>query len=389
MAGPSRRLIYAVTEDWYFLSHRLPMARAARDAGFEVHVATNIGTGESAIVAEGFHVHPVSFARGNLSPKSALRTIRELRSVYGEVSPDIIHHVALQPSVLGSIAALGLSAACINAVTGFGFVFSSSTLRARLIRPFLRAAGRWLFKRQGTTALVQNSDDRDALMRLGVHPSRIALIPGSGVDVRRYIPLREPSGPITAGFSGRLLRDKGIHILMQAHQLLLARDIDIRLIVAGTPDPANPSTISEQELSLWKQEKGVTFLGHVNDITRLWRDCHIAVLPSRREGLPMALLEAAACGKPMVATDVPGCREIVIPGRTGILVPADSPQKLADAIATLSQSPALRDQYGVAARELAAELFSTDIVGREIVQLYRSVLDSTHFQSTIVRTGPR
>ena len=371
---PAPRLLYVVSEDWYFLSHRLPMARAARDAGFEVHVATRVKDGAGAIAAEQFILHPIPFARGRLSPLASLATISALRRIHRAIAPAITHRVSLQPSVLGLIAALGLSAPSVNALTGLGYSFTSSTAKARAVKLAIGAALRLLLDRAGVISLVQNEDDRAALMALGIPKARIALIPGSGVDIARFKPLPEPAGPPTMAFAGRLLDDKGIRTLVAAHRLLRARGSNVQLLIAGTPDPANPASVSPAEVASWNDEPGINWLGQVDDIGSLWARAHIAVLPSRREGLPLSLLEAAACGRAMVATDVPGCREVAIPGVTGLLVPVDDANALADAIERLLREPELRAQFAAAARRLVVERFSSDTIGRQTVALYRHLV---------------
>ncbi len=365
-----RRLLYVVTEDWFFLSHRLPMARAAQAAGFEVHVATNVADGAAAIAREGFILHPVRFARGRLSPFATLATIAALRRVHRTVRPDLVHHVALQATILGGLAALGRPVARVNAITGLGYAFISDSVKARVVRGVIGRLLRVLVDRPSSVALVQNPDDRALLARLGIAQDRIVLIPGSGVDVERLRPGPEPVGPVTLGFVGRLLDDKGIRTLVAAHRLLRARGTDITLLIAGTPDPANPASVTQGEAEAWGREPGIAWLGHVDDIATLWARAHIAVLPSRREGLPKSLLEAAACGRPMVATDVPGCREVAIANETGILVPTDDATALAAAIATLAHAPDMRARFGAAARRLAEQRFAADAIGRAVAALY-------------------
>jgi glycosyltransferase involved in cell wall biosynthesis len=366
------RLLYVVTEDWAFLLHRLPMARAARAAGFEVHVATNVTDGADAITAEGFVLHPVRFARGRLSPTAVWQTIRGLRRIHQHVAPRLVHRVAVEPIVIDAIATLGLPSASVNAITGLGYAFIANSLKARAIRQAVSLVLRLLINHRRNVTLVQNPDDGALVAEIGVAPARIKLIPGSGVDVERLRPSPEPDGPITAAFVGRLLDHKGIRTLIAAHRLLRAQGIPIQLLVAGTPDPANPASVSAEEVAAWAREPGIVMLGYATDINALWARAHIAVLPSRREGLPKSLLEAAACGRPMVATDVPGCREVVRPD-TGLLVPVDDPTALAAAIAKVAQSPDLRRQFGARARELAVEQFSSAAIGRAIVDLYQSL----------------
>lgn len=373
-----RRLLYVANEDFAFLLGRLPMARAARRAGFEVHVATRVNTDGKAIEAEGFILHPIPFRRGGLSPFAAIPTIAALRRIENEIEPQIVHHAGLQCCVLGAIAALGRSFAQVNAITGLGYIFTSVSWRTRLLKRTMTWLLPWLLNKQHSLVLVQNPDDRAALVRLGIEPARIALIPGSGVDTDRLQPLPEPEGAITFGFAGRLLADKGIRALVTAHGIVREQGHEANLIIAGNPDPANPASVSMEEIQEWGRRPGITWLGHIKDIVPLWRACHFAVLPSHREGLPVSLLEAAACGRPMIATDAPGCREIVIDDQTGLLVPIEDPPALAQAIIRLASSPELRARYGSAARQLVVEKLSATIIGNAIVELYdRLTVDPT------------
>jgi glycosyltransferase involved in cell wall biosynthesis len=212
------------------------------------------------------------------------------------------------------------------------------------------------------------------LIALGIPESRIALISGSGVDVRRFTPLPEPPGPTTFGFVGRRLDDKGIRTLIAAFRMLRTRGSDARLLIAGTPDPANPASVSASEAQSWNKEPGITWLGRVGDIAGLWARAHVAVLPSRREGLPLSLMEAAACGRAMIASDVPGCREVVIHEQTGLLCPVDDAPALAAAMQRLDGAPELRTRYGATARELAVNKFAADSIGRQTLQLYRGLV---------------
>lgn len=368
--GAAPRLLFIGSEDWAFLTHRLPMARAAQAAGFEIHVATHVGDLGAAIAREGFVLHPVPFARGRLSPMASLRTILALRRVQRAVAPVLVHRVAVQPVVLGGIAALGRPVAAVNALTGLGYTFISGSPKARLLKAVISALLRFVIDRDRSVALVQNPDDHAMLRGLGIPEARIALIPGSGVDVDRLQPMPEPDGPVTIAFVGRLLADKGLRPLVAAHRLLRQRGQRVDLLIAGTPDPANPASIPQAEVDGWGREDGITLLGYVADVATVWRRAHIAVLPSRREGLPKSLLEAAACGRPMVATDVPGCREIAIAGETGLLVPVDDAPALAAAIGELAASPELRARFGAGARRRAVERFSAEAIGGAVVALY-------------------
>ena len=371
-----RKLLYIVTDDFAFLGHRLPMARAARNAGFDVHVATAIGSKAEAIREEGFTLHPIPFRRGGISPLALMKTVFALRRLKRVIAPDIVHHVGLQMCVTGGMSSLGMTTPQVNAMTGLGYAFTGTSARARMLRAAISAVLRFLLNRKNSVSLVQNPDDRRALEVAGIDPDRIALIPGSGVDTDALEPLPEPEGPVTVGFAGRLLTEKGIRALVAAHRILRGRGLDVQLLIAGDPDPANPASVSLDEAKSWNVEPGISWLGHIEDITSLWRRSHIAALPSHREGLPKSLLEAAACGRPMVATDAPGCREIVIHEQTGLLVPVEDPPALADAIEKLAASKKLRLLYGNAARQRVIDTMSAKSIGAATVALYDELLSA-------------
>jgi len=244
-----------------------------------------------------------------------------------------------------------------------------------VLRPGRRLLLRLGLNRCRAVGLVQTPDDREVLTKLGVKPEHLALIAGSGIDADRFRPVPEPDGQVTVAFAGRMTASKGVHTLMEAQRILRASGIQSELLLAGTPDPADPTSIPQIEVAGWGRESGVTWLGHVTDIATVWRRAHIAVLPSRSGGgVPKNLLEAAAFGRPLIATDVPGCREIVIHEKTGLLVPVDDPQALAAAILQLARSPRQRVRLGVAARRLVDERFAADRVGQAAVALYQRLL---------------
>jgi len=334
-----------------------------------------VSNGAAAIEAERFVLHPIPFARGSLSAVATLSTVAALRRVHRKVKPVLTHHVALQACVLGMLASLGRPCACVNAFIGLGYSFTSGTGKARAVRTIVGSLLRFLVNRKNSIALVQNNDDMSALMSLGIAKDRIALIPGSGVDVNRFTPLAEPVGAPTFGFVGRLLDDKGIRTLVAAHRLLRRRIPDANLLIAGAPDPANPASVTETEARSWNDEVGITWLGHVADIAAFWAKAHVAVLPSRREGLPLSLMEAAACGRALIASDVPGCRELVLHDQNGLLFPVDDVMALADAMTRLAADPQLRARYAMAARSRVVNEFAASIIARQIVALYQSILD--------------
>jgi len=350
------------------------MARAAKAAGFDVHVATRVDRHGLAIESEGFVLHPLDWRRGSVDPRHIFSMIKEVRAVYRRAQPKIAHHVALVPTIVGSIAALGLPIESLNALAGLGFAFASQTLRAKVFRFFVERVLILLLSRNSSIALVQNPDDKAFLQSLGLTEQQIVLIHGSGVDTVALVPLPEPPGPITIGFVGRLLKDKGVEELFAAQGLLRQRGLLVNLLVAGDRDPANPASISDEELEDWKGHPGVSILGHVKDISAFWAKAHIAVLPSYREGLPLSLLEAAACGRPLVATDVPGCREIARNNLNALTVPPRDANALANAIALLSHDREMRRRFAAEGRALVESAFSAQRIANEITRLYGRLL---------------
>ena len=368
------KLLFLATEDWAFCSHRLPMARAALAVGFEVVVATRVEAHRARIEAEGFRVHAIDWRRRGNGPWETARAVLDIAALYRREQPDIIHHVAMKPVIVGGLAAwLAGCRSVVNALTGLGYVFIGDSPVKRVIQAVIR----FVLKRPGSRLLLQNHDDARFLVSRGfADPARLTVIRGSGIDIDHYAPLPEPeSGPVTVAYVGRMLEDKGIPTLAEAHRLVRARGVDLRLVLVGTPDPENPTTVTEATLRDWASRPGLEWWGAVSDVRTVWRDAHFAVLPSRREGLPKSLLEAASCARALIATDVPGCREIAHAGENALLVPPDDPQALAEALETLATDAALRARFAAVSRALVVSDLAAGPVGARTVELYRSLLN--------------
>jgi glycosyltransferase involved in cell wall biosynthesis len=380
-AAPRPKLIYLVTEDWYFWSHRLPMARAALAAGFDVAVATRVTAHGERIRAAGFTLHPLRWRRRSFAPWALVAAIMEISSLYRRERPRLVHHVALKPAVLGGIAAQAARVpAVVSAVAGFGFLASSTRLQARLLRPLMVLALKRLLARRNAWIIVQNDDDRQALLALDAQAAeRIVTIRGSGVDVAHFSAVPEPPAPpITAGFAGRMLVGKGVAVLVEAQQRLQRRGFDLRLALAGMPDAENPDAIAAATLASWEKLPGITWLRQQSDVREVWRKAHIAVQPSLGgEGLPMSLLEAAAMARAIVATDVPGCREIARADVNALLVPPGDADALAAALERVASDTALRHRFAAASRRLVESDLAQESVGAAAVTLYRNVIAAT------------
>ena len=387
------KLLYLVTEDWYFWSHRLPIARAARDAGFEIVVAARERTHGDRIRAEGFRFEPLGWRRRGDRVVGAGRAVAAIAALYRRERPDIVHHVALKPVLFGA-AALRLAfprraerPACIAAVNGLGSGFSSASGAARLARA---ALARGLRHAAGDARIiVQNPEDREALARIGIDRSRLVLIRGSGVDTAHFTPLPEPiakpGGPsVRVALVGRMLRSKGVPDAVASVRLLRAEGLAIELVLAGPTDPDNPDSLDDRALAALAAEPGgvktgVAWLGRVEDVRQVWAEAAIAVLPSTYgEGLPKSLLEAASCGRAIVASDMPGCREIVRSGEpgteTGLLVPPGDVAALSRAIAALATDLQRRRAMGRAGRRLVEREFAEQRIAAETLALYETAL---------------
>lgn len=372
-------VLFLVTEDWYFWSHRLPLARAARDAGARVIIATRVEKLRAAIEQEGFELEALPWRRRSHNPWDEVNTLHDIIGLYRRERPDIVHHVAVKPVVYGGIAARFAGArAQVNAIAGLGYVETSRQLRARILRGVFNAVLRFAWSGPRVHVIVQNPDDVAALSRMHLIPAaHIHMIRGSGVDVSHFAPSPEPpSPPVRAVFGGRLLWSKGVRELVDAARSLKFRNVPVEVILAGSPDPENPESIPDSTLRGWVGAGLVTHTPWTDDMASVWRSAHIAVLPSYREGLPKALLEAAACARPIIATDVPGCREIAREGINALLVPPRDAEALATAIEKLAQDASLRARFGAAGRELVVNEYAESIVVRETLDLYRSLCAS-------------
>lgn len=369
------KLLFLVTEDWYFCSHRLPIARAARDAGYDVVVATRVADHGGRIEREGFRLVSLSWRRSSMNPLRELGALRELIALYKRERPDLLHHVAIKPAVYGSIAARAAgSPPVVNMVAGLGYVFTSSGLKPRVMALVLRRALKRMLRPHNSRLVFQNPDDEALLTELcQPRQGQMVLIRGSGVNLDEFTPQPEPAQPAVTLVS-RMLWNKGVGDLVEAAQILRQRGEPVRVAIVGAPDPENPSSIPETQLEAWDHDGIVRWYGRREDIAEVWSSSSMAVLPTTYgEGVPKALLEAAASGRPIIATDTPGCREIVRHGENGLLVPVNDSGALADAIARLANDAELRRAMGMRGRRIVEREFSESLVVQQTLDVYRSL----------------
>lgn len=360
-----------ITEDWYALSHRRALLKAASAEGHEVHLLTRVTNHRADLEATGAQIVPIDLDRSGRALYGEMRTLGQVASALRMISPDLLHNVALKPILYGTFAGRAARVPnIVNALAGMGSLFSSGRGHS------LGASGvlRWSLGRALCThtshVVVQNRDDAALVCNLGVSPSRLSIVRGSGVDVARFAPSPEPlAPPVVVRFLGRLLWSKGLKELHGAAKLL-ADDPLIRVEVFGSVDRHNPDCVAESILAAWQAEGVLHVSGFTDDPRRAISEAHIVVLPSYREGLPRVLLEAAASSRAAITTDVPGCREVVIHNRTGLLVPPRDERSLAEAISRLARDFRLRRALGHNARRYVVSELSEEIVVTETLRLY-------------------
>jgi glycosyltransferase involved in cell wall biosynthesis len=369
-----RTLVFLLTEDWFFASHFLNRAQAAKAAGWRVVLVARPSEAAPAITAAGIDFFPVAFIRRRLNPFAELLFTLQLAKIYRQLKPDLVHHIALKPIVIGGIAArLAGVKAIVNAPVGLGFVFSSNRLLAKLLRPLVSTLLRLTLTPPSAKVIFENPDDLAALTEAGmVRPDAAVLIRGAGVDIAAFAPAPEPPPPVRIILIARMIREKGVADFVEAARILHGQAI---FVLVGAPDEGNPNTITAAELTAWQAQGLVEYLGPRRDIAALLAGAHIACQPSTyREGLPKSALEAMAAGKPLVATDIAGLREAVVHEITGLLVPPGNPTALAAALQRLIDSPELRACMGAAGRERAEQNFADSIICAQTLLVYDSLI---------------
>jgi glycosyltransferase involved in cell wall biosynthesis len=367
------KILFFITEDWFVCSHWLPLIVGARDSGYEVAVVTRINKHKDKILQHGVRVIPFEISRRGSNLFREIGTIRRLAAIYRKEKPDMVQHIAMKPILYGSlISHLMRIPHTVNWVAGMGWLFVSKNRRAKILQLAVRnVLGRLL---RGTTVIVENLDDKAIIADLGVARQYIHLVRGAGVDTLAYAPAPEPPGMQLVLLPARMLWDKGIGEFVDAAKQLRLQGVSARFVLAGEPDEGNPASASEEQLLAWQQEGAVEWWGRREDMPAVYAQCHIVCLPSYREGLPKALLEAASCARAIVATNVPGCRDIVRDGDNGLLVEARDAKALAGALARLLSNPKLCQQMGQRGRERVLHEFSQEKIVGQVLAIYRKVL---------------
>lgn len=373
----SRRLLFLLNEALFFTTHRMPIGEAMLAAGFEVHVAAPFEQPYVDLIrARGFRYHDIPLSRGGRSVAGELRLFAAFLRLIRRVRPDLVHHVAMKPGVFGGAASRLLRVpAVVHAVTGLGFLFTREDAASRAIRAALLPLWRYALHHPNARAIFQNPDDMAMFLARGLAPAEGSLlIRGTGVDLAKFAPRPAREDPPVVMFPARLLGDKGVNEFVAAARLLRAQGVRARFVLVGRRDPLNPTDVGEATLQAWLREGTVEWWGFRDDMPDTLNRADVVCTPSYREGAPRGLIEAAACGLPIVATDAPGCREVVRDGENGLLVPVRDAAATAAAIGRLLDEPALRIRMGERSRTLAVELFSVERFVADTLAVYRQVL---------------
>ena len=376
MQSRKKKLCFLVTEDWYFLSHRIQLAKAAQRDGYDVYVITRVNKGKKLIESEGIQLIPIDLNRHGKNIFKEILSIIHIIKIYKNINPDIVHHVALKPTLYGTLASVFLKVPkVVNTVAGLGYIFNSSSYGDRLLSTVIKYTLKLSVYFKSSEFITQNPEDRNFLIRNNItKKNNIHLIRGSGVEPELYKPAKNNREIPKILFASRLLWSKGVKDYVSAAEIIKNKNIPSVFLLAGEPDPENPDSISMIQLDEWNNRGFISYIGHQNNMPDLLSETDIVCLPTYYgEGVPKILIEAASCAIPLIATDIAGCREIVEHGKNGYLVPVRDPAAIATMIETLLLDVGLRKKMGSEGRRIVKEGFSMDKVNSETLKIYKNI----------------
>ncbi|MBI9043079.1 MAG: glycosyltransferase family 4 protein [Anaerolineaceae bacterium] len=367
------KVLFFANTDWYIYNFRFSLALALRGLGYDVVFITPNGQYSEKFEEAGFRWIPFEFQRKGINPFIEIITIFRLWKLYRNEKPEFVHHFTIKCVLYGSIAAhfSGIKK-IINAITGVGYVFTQNDFKARVIRFFVNKLYRVVLR--NTQVVFQNDDDKKLFIDKDlILEKNTSVIKGSGVDIDKFYSLPEPYGEPIIVLAARLLFSKGIEEFVRAAEIIKSKEPKVRFVIVGDAYPENPDAIPDEKLSNWKNDGMVEFWGWEEDMLSVYKKCHIICLPSYREGLPRSLLEGAACARPLIATDVPGCREIVLDGNNGFLVENKNIDQLVEKLMVLIKDRGLRSKMGERGRKIVENSFSTQIVNSLTTSIYQKM----------------
>ena len=368
-----KAILFANT-DWYLFNFRLAYAEFLKEKGWEVCFLSPNGDHVQKLEEAGYRHIAIEFSRKGINPLKEKETIRRIKAIYEQEKPDLVHHFTIKCDIYGSLAAkeLGIGAV-INSITGLGYMFLSDKPHVKLIREIVKRLYRKALR--GTEVIFENPDDRKLFLEMGlVQEDNSHVVPGTGIDTEKFIPVPPPNSVPLTILPSRMIWDKGVGEFVEAAKMIRESGVNARFALVGNNDSGNPTCIPFDKLTQWQKEGNVEWWGWQDDVATVISMSHIICLPSYREGLPKILIEAASCGRPIVTTDVPGCREVVEDGVNGFLVPAKNAEKLKDALLKLIENEELCIKMGEASRKFAEQRFSNHIVNDAIYAVYQKAI---------------
>lgn len=365
----TKKILFIVNVDWFFISHRLPLALEALQKGYDVHIACGITDKKEYLENLGIKVHSLSLTRGGTAIKSEINTLNEIYKILKNINPNIAHFITIKPVLYGGIVSRFLNInKKIFSISGLGFIFIKQGLKASLVRNIIRTIYKFAFGGKNSHVIVQNPDDKDVINSMSDIP--ITLIRGSGVDLTKYHYIEEKNKKTKISMACRLLKDKGVFEYIEAAKILKNKSLDVEFELYGDIDLHNPASLTDKDFRKIKDDGFVKVYGFSSDISSIFSNSNIVVLPSYREGLPKVLIEAAACGRAVVTTDVPGCRDAMESNHTGLLCKVRDSKSLADAIEKLILDKELRNSMGREGRKLAENEFDINTVVKKHFEIY-------------------
>jgi len=369
-------LLYLVTEDWYFCSHRLALAHHAKSKGFDIIVATRVNHHREVIEKEGFKLIPIQFIRSSKNILHELSTLLNIIRIYKKERPDIVHNIGIKPVLYGTWATKIIRIPIvINLLAGLTEKFHENKWKSAFIRKLVNLAYRLGYLGVNATTVFQNSSDMNNFLKRNiVKKEYVELIRGSGVNTHKFRFSPEPEGIPIVILASRLIWEKGVGEFVEASKILQSQDVKCRMVLVGDCDPDSTGSVPREKLEKWQSEGIIEWWGHKNDMATVFSGSHIVCLPSYHEGTPRVLLEAASCGRAIVASDVPGCKQIVKNNEGGLVVPVKNSGALAESIKFLIQNPEQRTKMGKQGREIILNEFSDDIIIAQTLALYEKLL---------------
>tara|TARA_B110000003_G_scaffold275248_1_gene317338 strand:+ start:1868 stop:2998 length:1131 start_codon:yes stop_codon:yes gene_type:complete len=372
----NKKILFLVNVDWFFVSHRLGIARAAIEKGYEVHLATTVTNQASIIKDTGLILHELQMSRSGSRIIGNLKTLIAIIKIFREVNPRLVHLVTIKPIILGGIAARFTKIhGVIAAVSGLGSSFLDNGIYGKIKLFFIKKLYRISLGNLNIQVICQNQNDTEDVQKISQLPlANFSLIEGSGVSLTKFRYSEDNREIPNVIMASRLLCDKGVMEFVDAARFLKESKTNVNMILVGEPDPDNPSSITKLQVTSWEREGILEYWGHQEDMEKILQQSSIVVLPSYREGFPKILIEAAACGRAVITTDVPGCRDAIYNGVTGILVPEKNAVALADAIKELALNPNLYKEMGKKGRKMAENRFDEKNVISKHLEIYNQLL---------------